>query len=139
MISIAEIPEFDASLDPFEDGLMLPIPKRDRNSIVLEQRDGTNVQRIRATGAELSHNGQTVFKLSGVKIDVFVTDARVAFACSKYDKGGGWVAGRVVVDQETLIADKEGVEIVDDQVVGELGWELIGFGLLFDGLDLYPA
>jgi hypothetical protein len=55
------------------------------------------------------------------------------------DQGGGGFAGRVVVDQETLIADKEGVEIVHDQVVGELGRELIGFGLLLDGLDWYPA
>ena len=62
-----------------------------------------------------------------------------ALAAAGPDKGGGGFAGGVVVDQETLIADKEGVEIVHDQVVGKLGGELISFSLLFDGLDWYPA
>lgn len=91
MISIEGVPEKGASLDVFEGSLIYPIPGQEKNTVVLEDRDGTNIQRLTAKSAELELNAKTVFKLSDVKIDIFVTDARVAFACSKFEKGEGWL------------------------------------------------
>ena len=34
-----------------------------------------------------------MLRVRKVRIDFFITDARLAVACSKYDKGGGWVGG----------------------------------------------
>lgn len=93
MIGIEEVPEPDESIDVFEDGLILPVPAGERNTIHFEERDGSNIQRLTASHVELRAGGKTVFKAPDVKLDVFITDARVAFACSKFDKGGGWIGG----------------------------------------------
>ena len=93
MIGIEEIPEPDEAVDAFEAGLLLPVPAGETNSILLEERDGSNIQRLTASRVELSVGDKTVFKAADVEIETFITDARVAFACSKYDKGGGWRGG----------------------------------------------
>ena len=36
---------------------------------------------------------QTIFRLSDVKVDVYITDARVVLICDQYDKGGTWRGG----------------------------------------------
>jgi hypothetical protein len=99
MISIEGVPEAGTAIEPFEASLMVPVPGQEKNTVVLERRDGTNIERLTAKSAEMTRNGKTVFKVSDVKIDVFITDARVALACSKYDKGGGWIgsAGAMIV------------------------------------------
>ena len=63
--------------------------------IALDRRDGQQVTRVVATAVrvlEARAGGlKQLVSLREVKIDVFVTDSRVALACEKYDKGGGWV------------------------------------------------
>lgn len=62
--------------------------------IALDRYDGPNVVKVAATAVRVLEAGsslKTLVKLSEVKIDVYITDGRVALACEKYDKGGGWV------------------------------------------------
>ncbi len=63
--------------------------------IALDAYDGSNVMRAVATAVsviEVSGNGfKTLVRLRDVKIDIYITDGRLALACEKYDKGGGWV------------------------------------------------
>ena len=73
-------------------------------NITLDARDGQHVMQVVATSVRVLEIGsagiKTVVKLQEVKIDVYVTDSRLALACQKYDKGGGWVgfgAGGVLV------------------------------------------
>jgi hypothetical protein len=73
-------------------------------NITLDARDGQHVMQVVATSVRVLEVGpaglKTVVKLEEVKIDVYVTDSRLALACQKYDKGGGWVgfgAGGVLV------------------------------------------
>jgi hypothetical protein len=80
-----------SAIDVREHGLMLPIPSMQHNTVLLEPRDGNNVQTLTAKAVRLERNGSTVFRCTNVRINVFITDARVALACSKYDKGGGWI------------------------------------------------
>lgn len=89
MIAVRDIPE-PGSVDLLEDGLLHPIPDVTRNGILLEERDGSDVSVISAKGLKLQVGDATELELDDVAIDVLITDARVALACSKYDKGGGW-------------------------------------------------
>jgi hypothetical protein len=89
MITIRDVPE-PGTVDLFEDGLLLPIPSVERNTILLEDRDGEDVRRLTAKAAAVDLNGKKLASMSDMRIDVYVTDARVAIACSKFDKGGGW-------------------------------------------------
>jgi hypothetical protein len=63
--------------------------------IVLDHQDGQQVTRVVATAVRvLEARAGSLKQLVGlreVKIDVFITDSRLALACEKYDKGGGWV------------------------------------------------
>lgn len=90
MFSIIEIPGKKEQFDVFEAGLILPVPGREKNSILMEPRDGGGIQRLTAKAVTFTTGGKTVFRDSNVRIDLFVTDARFALACSNYDKGGGW-------------------------------------------------
>src|SRR5580700_10466326 len=62
--------------------------------IALDDYDGPNGQRLVATAVQVLqiHDGglKTLVRLRDVSIDVYITDGRVAVACEKYDKGGGW-------------------------------------------------
>lgn len=87
MISIREVPE-PGTFDLFEESLLLPVPGLETNSILLEDRDGRSVQRVTAKSVLLKRDGKTAASATDVPIDVFITDARIAWACSKYDKGG---------------------------------------------------
>ena len=90
MIGVQPVPD-PATVDLLEHGLMLPVPACQNDSVLLEPRDGGNVRTLTARGVRLERNGATVFRCTNVRIGVFITDARVALACSKYDKGGGWI------------------------------------------------
>jgi len=90
MIGIQPVPD-PAGVDVHEHGLMLPIPAPERDTIMLEPRDGNDIRWLVAHAVRLERNGTTVFRCSKVRINVLVTGARVALACSKYDKGGGWI------------------------------------------------
>lgn len=89
MLNIVEVPDPSES-DRFpEMGLLLPVPGIEKNTIVMEDRDGSNVQRLTASEVIFKVGSATRFKDRKVKIDLFVTDARFALACSNFDKGGG--------------------------------------------------
>ena len=97
MIGVVEIPESTSGIDVFESALLLPVPATEKNMIIMEDRDGTNVQRLTASAVVCQVGGRTVIKDRKIKIDLFLTDARFVLACSKYDKGGGWVGGAGVM------------------------------------------
>jgi hypothetical protein len=97
MIGVVEVPESWNGFDVFESGLLLPVPGPQKNTILMEDRDGINIQRLSASAVVCQVDGQTVIKGRKIKIDLFLTDARFALACSKYDKGGGWVGGAGVM------------------------------------------
>ena len=62
--------------------------------IAFDRYDGQNTMRVVATAVQVMTTGsqlKTLAKLREVKIDVYITDGRLALACEKYDKGGGWV------------------------------------------------
>lgn len=90
MIGIQHVPD-PQTVDVHEHGLMLPVPAVQHNTVLLESRDGNNIQTLTARAVRLDRNGSTVFRCTNVRISLFITDARVALACSKYDKGGGWI------------------------------------------------
>lgn len=89
MLNIIEVPDPSESAQFPEMGLLFPVPGIEKNTIVMEGRDGNNVQRLTASEVIFKVGTQTKFKDRKVKIDLFVTDARFALACSSYDKGGG--------------------------------------------------
>ena len=86
--------DVDTSLRPDVDGLIYPLPGSTANSVVSEPRDGSNAKRIVASGFKvLDLTGGQVRRLSeasDLRIDILITSSRVAFACSKFKKGGGW-------------------------------------------------
>jgi hypothetical protein len=90
--------------------LILPVPGRERNSIVFEERDGSNVHQFKAKSVEMEIAEKRVFRASEVKITAFVTDARLAFACSKYNDGeallrpGEWPEQLLKVGTKTFAA-----------------------------------
>jgi hypothetical protein len=67
----------------------------DAEVITLDGYDGQQVTKIVATAVrvhQVSSNGlKVLIRLQDVKIDIYITDSRLALACEKYDKGGGWV------------------------------------------------
>ena len=78
-----------------ETGGLYPIPATESNTIQPEALDGSSVRRLIATDLlllEIVDQGERRIRarLNKIRADVVVTDARVAIACSKYDKGGGW-------------------------------------------------
>jgi ribosomal protein L40E len=90
VIGVREVLAPDVAVDVGESSLLLPLPGLNGNSIVFEDRDGSKVRTFRASAFVYSENKLTVAKAAKLAIAVFVTDARVAFACARYDKGGGW-------------------------------------------------
>jgi hypothetical protein len=63
--------------------------------ISMDKYDGPDVVKIAATAVRVLQVGgaglKTLVRLRDVRIDVFITDGRLALACENYDKGGGWV------------------------------------------------
>lgn len=62
--------------------------------IAPDQYDGPDIVRVVATAVRVTAAGEqlkTLVQLRDVKIDIYVTGGRLAIACEKYDKGGGWV------------------------------------------------
>jgi len=89
LLNIVDVPDPSESAQFPEMGLLFPVPGIEKNTIVMEDRDGSNVQRLTASEVIFKVGGATKFKDRKVKIDLFVTDARFALACSSFDKGGG--------------------------------------------------
>ena len=79
------------------DGVLYPLPNGEVNGIHHEQGDGLSPQTVIATDLELKtlrgDKRELQFKSLGIKAEMRITDCRVTVACSKYDKGGGWIGG----------------------------------------------
>jgi hypothetical protein len=89
LLNIVEVPDPSESAQFPEMGLLFPVPGVEKNTIVMEDRDGGDVQRLTASQVIFKVGAATKLKVRKVKIDLFVTDARFALACSSHDKGGG--------------------------------------------------
>jgi hypothetical protein len=87
--------EVDPALQPDPDGLLHPIPGASASEVLHEARDGANIASIPSKGLTLlagrDNALRTIASIDEVAIRVAITDARVAVACSKFDKGGGWI------------------------------------------------
>jgi hypothetical protein len=92
MISIEEVPD-PGAVDVATGSLYVPVPGVEKNTIVLEPRDGDNITKLSAKSVKLERAGKQVLRSSDISIDVYITDARLAIACTKYDKGSTWYGG----------------------------------------------
>lgn len=91
---IGVLPVIDAAdVDLFDDGLILPVPGLAADTVQTEARDGDSILRFLATDVLVEIDHVRVARANDIRIQVMVTDARITLACSKYDKGGGWVGG----------------------------------------------
>jgi hypothetical protein len=63
----------------------------ERNSIVYEPRDSTNVIVVPVRGMPVRPGSVRHFK-GKITANIFITNARIAWASTSYDKGGGWRA-----------------------------------------------
>ena len=93
VIDILEVPAPGEVADVAEQGLIFPIPGAQKNTVVFEPRDGEAIQSLTAKELVFKVGNRTMLRVRKVRINFFITDARLAVACSKYDKGGGWVGG----------------------------------------------
>jgi hypothetical protein len=84
-------------LEDVEDGLLYPIPGEQSNEIEMEEQDGEDAIVMTATALRLQRmksgadTWTEVMRVRELKASLYITDCRVAIACSKYDKGGGWI------------------------------------------------
>jgi hypothetical protein len=80
-----------------EDASLYPVLGDPRMPVRLDACDG-NAQRLTAKGLSLSEQSfgrrTSLAGVRDVKIDVVVTDARVAFTCAGHAAGVGWVGAR---------------------------------------------
>jgi len=78
-----------------QDATMYPVLGDDKNLIAFEELDGESRDHLVGTALWVYERvgGKLIERFSAVKLrlDVFITDGRVAVACDKYDKGGGWI------------------------------------------------
>lgn len=72
-------------------------------TLVMDALDGDIIGPIHANAATVEQFDEkrkkmvTVASVQDVKIDVYITEARVVLVCEKYDKGGGWIGGPVTI------------------------------------------
>lgn len=73
---------------------LYPMPGEQPDTVELAPADGQTVERLTATEMTVleltSGSARRLLHVEKMKAVVFITDARVAVACSKFDKGGGW-------------------------------------------------
>lgn len=83
------------------DDALAPTPGGVTNGITYEPADGADVMFAVATGMRVrivsGGREETPLVLREAKITIFVTDSRIAFACTHYDKGGGWYGTSMLV------------------------------------------
>lgn len=80
-----------------EHGLIFPVPSLQRDEVVREARDGRSVSTVIGKDVEVCEGSarNRLLKAPDIRVRIDITDARVTFACSKYDKGGGWIGDPV--------------------------------------------
>jgi len=91
LFAIRDVPD-PTTLGDYEAlGLLYPVPSELTDTVLLEPRDGAQVRHFTTRSFELQQGGAKVASSSSVTLHLYITDARVVFACSKYDKGSLWV------------------------------------------------
>ena len=88
-------PQLDAEL-----GLLAPVPSdAGPDSVHPEPLDGSQPLSLHCTSVTLRIAGdkKSIIQLRDIRGKVTLTDGRITFACSKYDKGGGWFGGFTAV------------------------------------------
>ena len=115
------------------DGRLYPIPGEQNNEIELEDQDGTDIVRATATGLRLMEKKaggdkwSEAMKVSDIKVSLFITDCRIALACSKYDKGGGWVgANPLVLPFNAVSKARAAVRRHGKMLVGQVRYPWLG-------------
>lgn len=80
-----------------EDGLLLPVPALETDTVLLEPRDGARPSRVLCNEVQVrgGEANRRLLRAPSVRAQVLLTDARLTVACSKYEKGGGWVGDPV--------------------------------------------
>jgi hypothetical protein len=77
-----------------DDGRLYPVLGDEHSMVELEPLDGA-VLSLAAVGVSVSENvgGQLkqLIRYKEIKADILITESRVVVACSKYEKGGGWI------------------------------------------------
>jgi hypothetical protein len=78
------------------DDQLYPAPTASSDElIVMRPEDGRSIVRVDATQVVVREYGPRgpieISRLSDAKAAVYVTDCRLAIACARFDKGGGWV------------------------------------------------
>ena len=82
-----------------DDGLLYPVPGAEPDSIGLERRDGSSIRQLFAREISVgpAASREPILRADDIRARVYVTDSRVAVACTKYDKGGGWIGGPIAL------------------------------------------
>lgn len=82
-----------------DDGLLFPVPGATPDSVRLEHRDGTSIRQLpaREIAVRPGDSPTPILRADDVRARVYVTDSRVAVACTKYDTGGGWIGGPIAL------------------------------------------
>ncbi|HEV7493339.1 hypothetical protein [Baekduia sp.] len=82
-----------------EDGYFLPVPGLETDTVLLEPRDGADVRRLHCNEivVKAGEANKRILRAADIRAQVLLTDARLTIACTKYDKGGGWVGGPVAM------------------------------------------
>jgi len=87
-------------------GTMYPVIGGDGLSVVLDESDGDDLLVVEATAltvGELTATGlRRINRVQQIKVDTIISDSRVAMACAKLDRGGGWVG----FDESASVMDR---------------------------------
>lgn len=101
--TICTVREAAATTHP-DDGLMFPVPGASPDAIGLEQRDGSRIREVvaREIAVRPASARSPILHADDVRAQVYVTDSRVAVACTNYDTGGGWIGGPIALALNVL-------------------------------------
>jgi hypothetical protein len=74
---------------------LYPDPGDEQDSVAFEPGDGSNIHlywanAVTVTAVPSGSSPQRTAKFSDLSIGLYITDTRMAIACTKFDKGGGW-------------------------------------------------
>jgi hypothetical protein len=122
VIGIERVPDRGQALDVFELSLIVPLPGQERNSIEFEERDGSDITEFTAKAVELEVAGKKLFHRGELKMNAFITDARLAFACSKFNdsehllRPGEWPEQLMKVGMKTFAAVRRHRKVLVGQV-----------------------
>lgn len=121
ILVVREVPGPDATADREALGLLYPVPDDSPDAILLEPRDGSQIHHLTSRSFEVMQGGVKVASSHGIALHLYITDARVAFACSKYDKGSTWVGNSplalpLTVASKTLAAARRRGKMLVGQI-----------------------